>query len=73
MILAILVGSQLGIILVKSESKWPRSLGGVSIDSKLFMLFIYIFSSGSHFVHWSVTIFAILAEGPLSNIPMKFE
>ena len=29
-ILSILVGSQLGIIHVKSESNWPRDLGGYS-------------------------------------------
>ena len=31
MILAILAGSQLGIILVKFELNWPKDLGGVSI------------------------------------------
>ena len=35
-ILANLVRSQLGIIHVKSKSKWPKGLGGVSIYSKLF-------------------------------------
>ena len=32
-----------------------------------------IFSSGGHFVHQSGTILAILVEGHLSNIPMKFK
>ena len=32
-----------------------------------------IFSSGGHFVHLSVTILAILVEGHLSNIAMKFK
>ena len=32
-----------------------------------------IFSSGGHFVHQSETILAILVEGYLSNIRMKFE
>ena len=31
MILSILVGSQLSIIPVKSESNWPKGLGGDSI------------------------------------------
>ena len=31
MILAILVGSHLGNIPMKSESHWPKSLGGDSI------------------------------------------
>ena len=33
--LATLVGSQLGIIPVKSESKWTKGSGGVSFRSKL--------------------------------------
>ena len=32
-----------------------------------------IFSSGGHFVDRSITVLAILVEGHLSNIPMKFE
>ena len=32
-----------------------------------------IFSSGGHFVHRSRIVLAILVEGHLSNIPMKFE
>ena len=32
-----------------------------------------IFSSGGHFVYRSETVLAILVEGYLSNIPMKFE
>ena len=31
-----------------------------------------IFSSNGHFVHRSETVLAILVEGHLSNIPMKF-
>ena len=31
-----------------------------------------IFSSGGHFVHQSGISLAILVEGHLSNIPMKF-
>ena len=32
-----------------------------------------IFSSGGHLVHLSGTLLAILVEGHLSNIPMKFK
>ena len=32
-----------------------------------------IFSSGGHFVHRSGTFLAILVEGHLSNIPLKFK
>ena len=32
-----------------------------------------IFSYGGHFVHQSETVLAILVEGHLSNIPMKFK
>ena len=32
-----------------------------------------IFSSGSHLVYRSITIFAILVASQLGNIPMKFE
>ena len=32
-----------------------------------------IFSTGGHFVHRSKTVLAILVEGHLSNIPMKFK
>ena len=40
-ILSILVGSQLSIIPLKSESNWPKGLGEDSIKSKLFMLFYF--------------------------------
>ena len=33
----------------------------------------FIFSSGGHFVHQSETVLAILVEGHLSNILMKFK
>ena len=71
MILAILVGSHLGNIPMKFESHCPKGSGGVSFLSKLFRIFY--FSSGSHFVHQSGTVLAILVEGHLSNIPMKFK
>ena len=70
-ILAILVGSHLGNIPMKFESHWPAVSGGVSFLSKLFT--IHMFSSGGHFVHRSETVLAILVEGHLSNIPMKFK
>ena len=56
---------------MKFESHWPKGSGGVSFLSKLFT--ISIFSSGGHFVHRSATVLAILVEGHLSNIPMKFK
>ena len=56
---------------MKFESHWPKGSGGVSFLSKLFT--ISIFSSGGHFVHRSGTVLAILVEGHLSNIPMKFK
>ena len=70
-ILAILVGSHLGNIPMKFDSHWPKGSGGVSFISKIFT--ISIFSSGGHFVHQSKTVFAILVEGHLSNIPIKFK
>ena len=70
-ILPSLVGSQLSIIPVKSKLNWPKGLGGDSIYSKLFTC--SFFSSGCHFVHQSRTVLAVLIEGHLSNIPMKFE
>ena len=56
---------------MKIESHWPKGSGGVSFLSKLFTF--SIFSSGGHFVHRSITVLAILVEGHLSNIPMKFK
>ena len=32
-----------------------------------------IFSTGGHFAHRNKTVLAILVEGHLSNIPMKFK
>ena len=71
MFIAFLVGSHLGNIPMKFESHWPKGSGGVSFLSKLFAF--SIFSSGGHFVHRSGTVLAILVEGHLSNIPMKFK
>ena len=56
---------------MKFESHWPKGSGGVSFLSKLFTIFCL--SSGGHFVHRSATILAILVEGHLSKIPMKFK
>ena len=68
-ILAILEGSQLGIIPVKSEPKWLKNLGG---DLKQIQIVLF-FRSVGHFVHWSKTGLAVLIEGRLSNIPTEFE
>ena len=71
MILAILVGSHLGIIPVKSDSNWPRGFGGVCIKANY--LCFSIFSSDGHFVYWSKIVLFILVEGHPSNISVKFE
>ena len=68
---SILVGSHLGNISMKFESHWLKGSGGVSFLSKYSRF--SIFSSGGHFVHPSGTVLAILVEGHLSNIPMKFK
>ena len=34
--------------------------------------FYSIFSSGGHFIHWSRTILAVLAEGHPRNIPENY-
>ena len=48
---------------MKSESNWPKGLGGSSIYSKLFIL--SSFSSGCHFVNHSGTVLAVLKKiGP---------
>ena len=70
-ILAILVGSHLGNIPMKFESYWPKGSGGVSFYGNYPRF--SIFSSGSHFVHRSEIVLAILVEGHLSNISMKFK
>ena len=70
MILAILVGSHLGNTPMNFESHWPE-LGGVSFKANYSRF--SIFSSGGHFVHRSKTILAILVEGHLSNLSMKFK
>ena len=70
-ILAILVGSHLGNIPMKFESHWPKGSGGVSFYGNY--LQFSIFSSGGNFVHRSGTVLAILVEGHLSNIRMKFK
>ena len=71
MILAILVGSHLGNIPIKFESHWPKGSGGVSFYGNYPRF--SIFSSGGHIVHRSKTILAILVEGHLSNISLKFK
>ena len=66
-----MVGSHLGDIPMKFESHWPKGSEGVSFYGN-YRRFSF-FSSGGHFVHPSETILAILVEGHLSNIPMKFK
>ena len=56
---------------MKFESHWPKGSGGVSFKGNYSRF--SIFSSGGHFVHQSETVLAILVEGHLSNIPMKFK
>ena len=56
---------------MKFESHWPKGSGKVSLKANYSRF--SIFSSGGHFVHWSGTVLAILVEGHLSNIPMKFK
>ena len=70
-ILAILVGSHLGNIPMKFESHWPKGSGGVSFVANYSRF--SIFSSGSHFIHRSQTVLAILVDGHLSIISMKFK
>ena len=67
--LPILVGSHLGIIPVKSESKWPKCLRGDSLKANY--LRCTIFSSDRKFVNRSQTVLTVLIEGQLSNIPMR--
>ena len=38
---AILVGSRLGNIPMKFKSHWPKGSGGVSLLSKLYMIFYF--------------------------------
>ena len=70
-ILAFLVGSYQGNIPMKFETLWPKGSGGVSFYGNYPRL--SMFSSGGHFVHQSETILAILVEGHLSNLSMKFK
>ena len=53
------------------ESHWPTGSGGVSFEANYSRF--SIFSSGGHFVHRSKSLLAILVEGHLSNISMKFK
>ena len=56
---------------MKFESHLPKGSGGVSFYGNYSRF--SIFSSGGHFVHRSETVLAILVEGHLSNISMKFK
>ena len=57
---------------MKFESHWPKDSGGVSFFKANYSRFS-IFSTGGHFGHGSKTVLAVLVEGHLSNIPMKFK
>ena len=70
-ILAILVGNHLGNIPMKFKSHWPRVREELAFSANYSRF--SIFSSGGHFVQRSETVLAILVEGHLSNIPMKFK
>ena len=52
------------------ESHWPKGQEELAFKANYSLFSIFI--SGGHFVHWSRTVLAILVEGHLSNIPMKF-
>ena len=56
---------------MKFESHWPKGPGEISFYGNYPRF--SIFSSGGHFVHQSGTVLAILVEGHLSNISMKFK
>ena len=56
---------------MKFESHWLKGSGGVSFYGNYPRF--SIFSSGSHFVHRRKNVLAILVEGHLSNISMKFK
>ena len=56
---------------MKFESHWPKGSGGVSLKANYSRF--SILSTGGHFVPQSKTVLAILVEGHLSNIPMKFK
>ena len=56
---------------MKFESHWPKDQEELAFKANYSRF--SIFSTGGHFVHWSGTVLAILVEGHLSNIPMKFK
>ena len=70
-ILAFFVESHLGNIPMKFKSHCLRVQEELAFKANYSQF--SIFSSGGHFVHQSITILAILVEGHLSNIPMKFK
>ena len=55
---------------MKFESHWSKGLEEIAFKANYTRF--SIFSSGGHFVHRSRTVLAILVQGHLSNIPMKF-
>ena len=70
-ILAILVGNHLGNIPMNLNHTCPRVQEEFAFKANYSQF--SIFSSGGHFVHRSGTVLAILVEGHLSNISMKFK
>ena len=56
---------------MKFESHWPKGSGGDSFYG--YYPRFSIFSSDGHFVPRSKTVLALLVEGHLSNISMKFK
>ena len=56
---------------MKFETHWLKGSGEVSFKANYSRFSIS--SSGSHIVHQSGTVLAILVEGHLSNIPIKFK
>ena len=56
---------------MKFKTHWPEGLGGDRFQANY--SWFSVFSPGSHFVHRSRTVLAILVQSHLSNIPMKFE
>ena len=69
--LAILVRSHIGNIPIKFESHWPMVQEELAFKANYSQF--SIFSSGGHFFQRSGTVLAILVEGHLSNLSMKFK
>ena len=55
---------------MKFESHWPRGSGGVKLLKQIIHDFLFLALAAIFFFR---TVFAVLVDGHLSNIPMKFE